>query len=460
MKPLKPLLVLLAITPALVSAQAVTFNGSVRVRTESWDWFDQTEAGEYTFTGVLGRGSVSMQRGNFAWLAEVAVPALIGLPDDAVAPAPLGQLGLGASYWAANEGTRNPVGLFVKQAWLRVGAAPTDNGHSLRLGRFEFIDGLENVSASPRLAAVGRERVANRLIGTFGFSHAQRSFEGVQYTHNSDGLNLTAVAFRPTQGVFTVQGGPALDVAVGYASLGTRGSVDARQDARVFALYYDDRRGGTLPQVEIATIGGHYLREFQLGSTNTNVLAWGALQTGNWGALDHNANAFALELGVEPALPLKPAIRAGYMRSTGDASPEDGDHGTFFQVLPTPRSYARLPFYNAMNLDDRFVSVALNAGSRVGLRAEAHRLKLSEGADAWYAGGGAFDADGLGYSARPTGGEVDLATVVDVSAQVRIAPTLSANVYVGRAFGGAVMDRIYPNGGNATLGYIEMEWRR
>jgi len=459
MRKLQTVVFLVAITPALAAAQ-VTFNGSVRARTESWNWFDQTDAGDYTFTGVLARGSASMQRGNLAWQAEVAVPALLGLPEDAVAPAPLGQLGLGASYWAANGRKQNTAGLFVKQAWLRVGAAPAAEGQSLRVGRFEFIDGLESVSAAPRLAAVERERIANRLIGTFGFSHAQRSFEGVQYTNNTEKLNVTAVAFRPTQGVFNVDGMPGLDVAVGYASFGTRGSVDAKHDARVFALYYDDRRGGALPQVEIATVGGHYLREFQLGTASADVLAWGALQTGKWGNLDHNANAFALELGVEPALPLKPAIRAGYMRSTGDASADDKDHGTFFQVLPTPRSYARLPFYNAMNLDDRFVSVSLNPGSRVGLRAEAHRLKLTEGADAWYAGGGAFDAEALGFTARPANGETDLATVIDVSAQVRIAKTLSANAYLGRALGGRLMERIYPNGGNATFGYIELEWRR
>jgi len=32
--------------------------------------------------------------------------------------------------------------------------------------------------------------------------------------------------------------------------------------------------------------------------------------------------------------------------------PSDDQHNTFFQVLPTPRVYARFPFYNLMNNKD------------------------------------------------------------------------------------------------------------
>ena len=80
----------------------------------------------------------------------------------------------------------------------------------------------------------------------------------------------------------------------------------------------------------------------------------------------------------------------GYFRSTGDGNPADGDHTTFFQVLPTPRVYARFPFYNLMNNEDVFAQLRLRPHARVSLRADVHHLRTSNARDLWYFGGGAF----------------------------------------------------------------------
>jgi hypothetical protein len=42
----------------------------------------------------------------------------------------------------------------------------------------------------------------------------------------------------------------------------------------------------------------------------------------------------------------------------------------------------------------------------------------------------------------------------------RWSNTLSVNAYLGHARGGTVIERIHPNGPDAWLGFIELEWRR
>jgi hypothetical protein len=56
-------------------------------------------------------------------------------------------------------------------------------------------------------------------------------------------------------------------------------------------------------------------------------------------------------------------------------NPADNDHTTFFHVLPTPRIYARTPFYNLMNSEDLFAQFRIRPHARVSLRTDARRLR-------------------------------------------------------------------------------------
>jgi hypothetical protein len=147
-------------------------------------------------------------------------------------------------------------------------------------------------------------------------------------------------------------------------------------------------------------------------------------------------------------------------RSSGDADPADGRHGTFFQVLPTPRIYARLPFHNLMNLEEAFGSLVLRPTARLSIRGDARALRLASAADLWYLGGGAFEEESFGFAGRPAGGSTDLATLLDLGAEYRLTPRLIASAYFGRAGGGEVIRQIYPAGPNASLGFLEVEYRR
>ena len=121
-------------------------------------------------------------------------------------------------------------------------------------------------------------------------------------------------------------------------------------------IYYDDwrpivktdsrplaARRTDLNNIRIATFGGHHLSAVNTKVGALDFLIWGVGQTGRWGRLDHRAYAVDFEAGIQPAIlpKLKPWFRGGYTKGSGDGNPNDQSHGTFFQILPTPRPFAR-----------------------------------------------------------------------------------------------------------------------
>jgi len=400
----------------------LTVSGSLRVRWEGWDWFQSQAAnGDYNFWGNLLRVAVGQEHARWDWQAEGAAPLLLNLPSDAVAPQPQGQLGLGANYFAANG--RQNGSLFLKQGFVRFKGIGSP-ANSLRLGRIEFIEGMESVPKNAVLATLKRSRIAHRLVGNFGFTHVGRSFDSLQFVRNTPADNLMLLVGRPTEGVFKLNGNGQLNINVYYGaytrSLHRGSKKESKGEFRVFGLHYHDRRNvlktdnRPLPlrsadnaSLQVATIGGHYLRTLELGPGAANLLAWGAWQTGRWGRLDHQAGAVALEAGYQPNWPLlKPWVRLGYFRSSGDRDPRDSRHGTFFQVLPTPRIYARFPFYNSMNSEDGFAQLTIRPHKRWSIQSELHQLWLGRGSDLWYQGGGAFQDNVLGFASKPSAGGV------------------------------------------------------
>jgi hypothetical protein len=403
-------------------------------------------------------------------------PLLLGLPDDAVLPGVQGQLGQGAGYFAANTGARSPADVFPKEVYVRLGSSPARDGHTLRLGRFEFSDGTETIPGDPILARLKRERIGQRLLGPFGFAHVMRSYDGAQYTWTSRGRQLGLMAVRPTTGVFDTDGwGWVDDVSVLYGALTVPIRLgDAAGDARIFALWYEDDRSVTKTDnraaalresdrspVRVTTFGGHVLQVFPTPSGPVDLLLWGALQTGAWGKLDHTATAAALELGIQPRLGgLAPWLRIGLFRGSGDGDPADGDHDTFFALLPTPRPYARFPFYNFSNTTEVFTTLSVQPHRLVTARVGARRLRLSEAEDLWYVGGGAFEDETFGYTGRPSGGARGLATILDLGLTVSPAPWINVEAYGTLALEGDVIRGIYPEAGTGRFAYLEVELRR
>lgn len=470
---------LLLLAGALAGAQTaptklggLVVTGSVRFRVESWRWFDTALAdGSYTFGANQVRLGLQQKRKHFDWMLEFEQPTLFGLPGDAIAPPPQGVLGLGANYFASNG--REAAGIFLKQGFLRF-RLPGKEGNSFRLGRFEFIEGAEPGSKDASISALKRDRIAHRLVGNFGFSHVGRSFDGAQLAWNPRSVNVTVMAGRATRGVFQVDGMGELDADILYGALTRATTAAGPGEWRLFALSYHDGRRTTkadnraLParvadrhNIRVTTVGADLLHLFPTKRAGAfDVLAWGALQGGSWGVQAHRGWAVALEAGWQPPLKqLKPWLRAGWNRSSGDGDPADASHRTFFQVLPTPRIYARFPFYNLMNTDDLFAELVLRPHQRLTLRSDVHSLRLSSGKDLWYQGGGAYDQFVFGYAGRPSGGHTSLATVFDLSADVTVSKNISVSGYFADAEGKQVVSKIYPDGRSARFGYLEFNYR-
>lgn len=459
--------------PDSLQLGGITFSGSLRTRLFGWDWFQPTSGDNaYAFSGSLLRFGFSQDHGAWGWNAEFGAPILLGLPSNAVGTGPQqGALGFGGNYFTANGASQNTAMIFPKLFYVKFDDLHGNKANKLLIGRFEFLDGSEVAPNNVTLAAVKRDRVIARLIGNFGFTEVERSMDGISYSYAGRAGTLAFVAAVPTRGVFQVDGWGWNKVAFGYGSF-TRewGRGRHSADTRLFAIEYEDWRPivktdnrpvavrrGDLDDIRIDTYGGHTMHAFEEPLATFDVLLWGAAQTGCWGIQQHRAGALDAEAGIQPKLlpKLRPWVRGGYFWSSGDGNPNDNTHGTFFQILPTPRPFARFPFFNMMNNEDAFGILILRPHPRVTLDSEFHALRLTDAADLWYSGGGAFQPWTFGYTGRNTFGRRSLANLYDTSVEYRVNSRLTLNGYFSYAQGLAAMSAIYPRGKDGRLGYVE-----
>jgi hypothetical protein len=465
-------------TPIKLGDTGITMSGSLRTRLENWNFFQSSPGfndGEYTFSGNILRLSFAQKHDDWDWQIETAVPFLLNLPNRAVVSPPQGVLGLGGNYFAA-ERAENSVGIFVKQAFVRF-TGSEDKATAVRLGRFEFIEGLENRQPDATLGFLKRERIAHRLIGNFGFSHVGRSFDGIEFKRDDGKHNFTVTAARATRGVFQTDGIGELDVDIVYA--GYTHAYKAKTNPgefRIFGIHYHDGRTGSLTTkvdnrplavravdhetIRLGTVGGHLAQAAKAGAVKADLVLWAALQFGAWGVLDQRSGAVDIEGGLQfENAPWKPWLRGGYSWHSGDNDPTDNKNGTFFEMLSTPRIYARFPFYNRMNMRDAFGQLLLRPHKNLTLRAEGHILRLTNANDLWYGGGGAFAQRSFGFAGRPSGGSTDFGEVVDLGADWNVNRNLTLSGYYAHAFGGGVIRSTFANRQDADFAYIEALFR-
>src|SRR5262245_10946064 len=307
----------------------VTFILTERLRGEFVDWFRppagaaRPGAERYDFVGSQLRAGVRVTFPHLELVLVAQDTRLGNLPDDAIVRAPpLGVLGPGALYFASPPETTQG------EPFLKLGPLTwRQSGVTATIGRFEYSDGLETVPANPTLAAVKRSRIAERLVGPFGYSDVTRSFDGARVSLDRPGLNLTAMATRPTQGGFEVDANQELhdvDVA-GIALTLTRLPNAPPADVRFFYLYYDDRRRNVTrvdnqsppatdhDPIRIHSAGGHAITVVPVGPGLFDALLWGVVQAGEWGTLHHAAWAYAVEAGYQlQRYAWTPVLRVGY----------------------------------------------------------------------------------------------------------------------------------------------------
>jgi hypothetical protein len=284
--------------------------------------------------------------------------------------------------------------------------------------------------------------------------------------------NVTVVAAVPTRGVFQVDGWGWNRIAFGYGAYTRQwGGKTHAADTRLFFIEYDDfrhilktdnrplaARRADLRNIRVDTFGGHSIHAVETGAATFDVVLWGALQTGRWGVQQQRAASADVEAGVQPKAlaKLKPWIRGGYTYGSGDGNPNDNRHESFFPLLPTPRPYARFPFFYMMNNQDRFAILILRPQAKVTISSEFHSLRLSDANDFWYAGGGAFQPWTFGYTGRATSGRRSLGNLYDTGVDYRVDRKLTLSAYVGYTQGLAAMQQIYPAGKDGKFGYLEL----
>lgn len=451
--------------------------GELRGRYEAWNYFAPDAASvndnnDYGFFAIRARLGALFTSSFLDAYAQGEYTGLFDLPDNAVAK-PGGALGTGATYFSENRDT-TPQDVHVKQAYVNFKGAPWGlAGWFLKAGRFEILDGLEYKSGDAKFDGLKASRVSQRLIGPFDFTHATRNFDGFSLAYDQSAVNLTVDATHPTQGGFNIHAQEEIShIDLFYAAI--TGKKDAwlpGTEERLFYLYYGDDRDVQVldnrpatqrtslsrQDLKLHTVGTHWLTVQPVGSGSADGLLWAAYQFGRWADLDQRAWAVDAEAGYQwTGLPLKPWLRAVYYRGSGDSDARDGEHGTFFQVLPTARPWAKTPFYNLMNLQDVFVQFIVAPTANTKVSVDAHHLSLDSSNDLFYAGGGASSrSGGFGYAGRASGGRSTVGQLVDIGFSHQLSPQLSWSLYYGHAFGGPATGNVYRGKNDADFAYAE-----
>ena len=451
----------------------VTVNVALRERVNTTEWFSATPNAElYGHMDSLLRIAVQQRVHAIDWQLELGQAAELFLPDDAVSPVTAqGQLGLGGTYYAANGNNTFPAAAFLKTGFVRYHFA-NDKG-ALRLGRFEFFEGAETTPKNSTLAWLQTYRMAQRMIGNFGFANAQRSLDGVDAKIGGSNWDVTAMAARADQGVYNMNANPELNVDAQYLAY-TRYVAQQHVILRGFAIGYHDGRTGVVKtdnrplavrtadhqNIRIGSYGASAMAAIPAAGNTFDLLFWGVLQNGQWGSLQHSAGGVATEAGFHiNTLKTQPWLRGGFLRTTGDNNPNDDKHNTCFQVLPTPRNYARFPFFNMMNSTEQFVQLIDKPSSKLDVRTDLHFLHLTAPMDLWYQGGGAYDNKVFGFTGRPASNNANFATLWDVSADYALTKQLSLTGYYAHVSGKAVVAAIYPQSTNAQYGFLELNYK-
>jgi hypothetical protein len=426
-------------------------------RLESWRFFEPRDGGgnpNYEFAGT--RVTLGVRRSSARFDVNVAAQyvGITGLPSAAVGP---GALGTGPIYFSQSGGRANPQRLYLRYA--NVTFRNPANGLSVQVGRQAYTSGAEAVTTDAKVEAVRRQRLNARLIGEFEWSLYQRGFDGVRVDWQRPRVHISGSVMSPTQGGFAREaGGMMRDVVVGGVTVTSRPKTPSeRRQAQVFAFHYNDGRpvrarpdnsglSASAVDVQITSVGAHWLSARTAGAGEFDTLVWLAGQAGTWYGQRHRAWSMAAEAGYQwSAAPGSPWLRIGLSRASGDTDGADNRHGTFFPLLPTMRRFSQTTVYSTLNLDDAFVQLQLRPSPSLGLKFDVHHLRLASSADRWYAGSGATLRTGanFGYVTRPSSGARTLGTSFEGAVDWAARPGVTLSGFAGHLRAGPVVTGLF-----------------
>jgi alginate export protein len=437
-----------------------------RVRGEFVDWFatapDKSNSSyRYNFIGNKFQLGLRVQRDPYELFVQ--------FQDTTVGNLPRRGVGFGATYFANTPETLQN-GTNLRNAWASSRALFGVDGLFLKAGRQLYSSGMEAPPKDPSLSWLQANRLSQRLIGPFDWTHTGRSQDGGQVGYDAEAWNATFFGFKPTFGGYEVDANRELDAYLAGAVASLK-EVDwlGKTVGQLSYYYYDDSRDllyvDNRPSAalkadqgrsaRIHTIGANLVHTLPLGPGEVDGLTYGYGQFGDWQSLTQRAWAYGVETGYRlTEVWAKPWLRVGINSGSGDRDPNDHTHGTFFQILPTAQLYAQFPFYNMMNTQDVLAQWILQPDPRLSLRADFHWLRVNSDKDFVYSGGGATSNRSFGYTGTPTNGRDELAYLSHLSLSAQATQNLLFNLFYAHAWGQGVIHSNFV-GRDADYAYVE-----
>jgi hypothetical protein len=443
---------------ALAATPEIKPSFDLRLRGEGFDTPARTAAADPTYDFALGRFRLGLDAVWTHWTLHgmVQASAAAGLPEN-------GAFAAGLVYFTANDGDTSPAGIGVAE----LNAVYTNGGFRTVLGRQAFVDGFEVPTGVAHLDAVKRRRLSDRLVGTFEWTNVGRRCDGASFGWAVGGAHLTGFAFRPLAGAFDHEDAfeQLDDVSVyGLTLTGKHGAWIPGSELRVFAVQYEDSRPVARLQargdLSLTTTGASFLT----GNDTWDLLLWGALQRGDWGASGQEAWAYLFDIGRRfPGLPGKPSLHLALEQSSGDDP--GSDHGTFFNLLPTNHKfYGSMDYFAFSNLRDLYAEALFTAGEKLRGRLAFHDFSLTETTDAWYGGSGPFEEESFGYLIRIAPGgrypSKDVGREADLELTWTLPQGFGLGVGAGHFWGGEAAEAFLPVESDGSWGYVELTWKR
>ncbi|MBC8166468.1 MAG: alginate export family protein [Bryobacteraceae bacterium] len=179
-----------------------------------------------------------------------------------------------------------------------------------------------------------------------------------------------------------------------------------------------------------------------------------AAQTGSWGSDTMRAWAVFGRFGHEfSGLGFNPRLRLELNRASGDHRPDDGHHGTFDVLYPTPHDkYGLTDQVGWKNINHIGFIAEIKPRASLVLQSRAHDWWLASARDGLYnAGGTLLVRDTTGRSGSHVGKELDFQVIWSPNKHVGIAGGL------GHLFPGEFLTRTTPGRGY-TFPYVQLTY--
>jgi hypothetical protein len=425
-----------------------------RFRTEFWDAFTHNTD---TFYGIRTRvGAKYSFRDSFTLFTEFQDARIYGLGSKTS--------GAGALYRGNGGADGDAKSDKMRQYWAEIRPI---KGLSIRGGRQDIKLGTQAPYPEANWKYLKVKRASQRLVGTVGWSNVERAHDGGSIAYDTEDYHFYGFGGMPTTGVFETSRAYRTQDDIIYGGLSVtakRGTwVDDTEFRGFFLGYRDDRStddGGLDSKVEVYTLGMSAIGIYPLGPGNADILLWAAGQTGRYDGRDHLAGAFLTEVGYQfTEVAWKPWYRAGINVASGGN--DNGDHKTFFNMLPTNHMYYGFADLMAFqNLIDVFVQLQFKPHEKVGVNVMFHQFYLAEEDDQQYRGTGAFNKEAFGFVPRDSYGSSNYGKEIDTVVTVNVCKGLSLQGGYTHFWGDNVVKKQHENGDiNGTdvdFGYVQV----